>query len=554
MKKFLALTLSLAMMVSMLAACGNDTTSDTNTGSENTTSSSGTASSSGSADSTNTSGDADTTEPDLSGEPDGVVPGTSATFYATNTNAPASQLPGYGGSVNIIYILIYDTLFWSPSARYDDLDGLLVDTWTISDDGLTWVLNLHENVTFNNGNPLNAESVISSLDYYIVEKYDTFTFSAVETYEATGEFQVTIQMSSPDPEFMFKTCNHNVGIFDTGLYEEMGRVVEAAYMAGSGPYYVSDYAIGDSLTLTAREDHWCEERQAHIETLTCKCITNANTQYNSLAAGEVDYGCVTSYDTMEMLQANDIGTVIDAPGTLTTVWMNADGMCEYLANERVREALSLLLNQDELVIAATGGYGTVGQNAINSGLSYSHDRIYDPDAALAILAEEGVDPSTIELTAITTASYSELFSNMQAQLMEFGITLNFVIQESPAVITAGAAGEWDLWAELGGVNNLPYYSKLSNILNTTGSQYMIHDDAIAADVDSIVTESLLELDTTVRNDLLNDALQLLDEHYAYLLNYTSLTWAYANNRIANVNVDWWNAPLNWRAWESWIVE
>lgn len=89
MKRKLAFILSLAMMASLFASCGNDTISDTSaTDTSNTTSST-----------TDTTINNDSIV-DLTGEPDGVVAGTSTTFYSTNTNVPANQLPGYGGSVN----------------------------------------------------------------------------------------------------------------------------------------------------------------------------------------------------------------------------------------------------------------------------------------------------------------------------------------------------------------------------------------------------------------------------------------------------------------------
>ncbi len=416
---------------------------------------------------------------------------------------------------------------------------------------MTWVLNLHENVNFHNGNSLNADSVISTFDYYIANNIGT-ALDTVTSYEATGEYQVTLSLSAPSAELMYYLSVSTISIFDTTAYDEMGLVVEAAYMAGSGPYMITDYAIGDYITFEAVEDYWYPERQAHIETVTCDIISNTSTQASALSSGELDYGDVMIYTTYETLMGNDNLNIIQSEDGCKTIWFNVDnGLCEYLSNDRVREALTMMIDMEQVMLVASGGYGGLNYNALNYGIDYVDGHVYDPEGGLAILEEEGIDPSDITLTAITNAFASDLFVNIQAQLMEYGVTLEFVVQELPAVLTAGLNGEWDLWCEMGGLTALPYYgSAIGSIWSETAGQPVVQDNDIVDTIASLTSDYLNAADLDEGYAILEEAVAILDENYAYIGSYSSARWAVFSDRIQNPVVC--ANSGSWYIWDSWV--
>lgn len=546
MKKKLSLVLSLAMVLSLLASCStSDSSSSTSsTNSTTSTTTNTTASESNSSD----------TAVDLSTAPDGVVAGTVSTMYV-NADCVTQQLPGQYTNGQWIYAMMYDTLFWSPSGMYDDMEGLLVETYEVSDDQLTWVLNLHEDVYFNNGKNLTAQSVLDSFQYHIDINNDV-QLSDVSTYEATGEYQVTMILNNPDPEFMTKMAVANFAIFDTTLYKEYGANVDAAYMSGSGPYYISDYGVGDYITFTASPDHWNSERQAHIETIDCKVILDANSQATALASGALDYGAVTDYVLYETLSGYDDLTLISMPETIAyrPVWLNSStesGYTDMLNNVRVREALCMMVDTEQVALAYGGGYGANGNNAFSSYVDYDHSRVYDPEGGLAILEEEGIDPADIVLTGITSTATSAIFINLQAQLGDCGVTLNFTLQDDPAVISAMRAGEWDLFSNNGGMTSLAFNAPIANTLGSGANAIYVPDADVRSYVAGYADAAQVATSEEAKMDALAELARVLDEEYLYIASVNACSWYSFSENIINPVIDY--NMMGWRPWNSWVA-
>lgn len=546
MKKAISLVLTLSMMITMLAACGSDTADSTTPSTD-----------SGSTDSNTSSGItgdnvvvSDDIEVDFSQEPEGVVAGTAATI-SSDTDFASQLLPYTYNGGRHFYSYVYDSLFWDENNDGDSSTPLLVESYTVSEDGSTWVLNLYEDIYFHNGNNLTAASVVGSFDFY-AEYNLTTAMNDIASYEATDEYQVTFvldDIGAETPNFL------GIFIFDYTSYEELGYTADAGIGAGSGPYEIVSYSIGDNVVLKAVEDLWHDTRQAHIETVTMEIITNANTIYSAIAAGDIQYAKITDYSSYELLSMSDEHVIVTQDGTPCVIWMNATGFCDYLGNAVVREALSMLIDDEQVMLAATGGYGIVNSNPLNSNFSdyYTHDRIYDPEAAIAMIEAEGIAPEDIELIAITDTANAAAFTNIQAQLMEYGITLNFTASDMNVVMTVGTAGEWDLWNNTGGLSDVKLYTVgVNNILSHDAAQVIVTDPELKIEVADMIAEAVTTLDINEFYDILADVCQTLDENYVYLCSWQGVIWNVFTSNIVNPVVD--SSLTQWRIYESWIAE
>src|SRR5262249_4498039 len=113
----------------------------------------------------------------LAGLAPGVVAAGSATGSASN-RSDALQQPPTGGSITLaragdsdslapqpttagvafqVFNNIYDTLIgFNDQLTYE---GILAESWEISDDGLTYTFHLRRGITFHDGTPFNADAV-----------------------------------------------------------------------------------------------------------------------------------------------------------------------------------------------------------------------------------------------------------------------------------------------------------------------------------------------------------------------------------------------------------
>lgn len=545
MKKALSLMVVLSLCLSLLAGCGSTADTTDSTGTTNTSSSSTSTATSGADALPGTSTDATGLE-----EPDGIVPGTLVNVY-TPADFISGQLPDQARGGRWMTTILYDTLFYSPSGDWTDITGLLVEDWTISDDYLTWVLNLHDDVKFANGNPLTAQTVADNFDY----KYDVGAASSlttVDSYEVTGEYQLTLHFNTPNNEFMNLMSVSHMGIFDVESYYANGADLTASYKVGSGPYYASDYALGDYITFTANPDYWREDRMPHIETIVCKFIDDSSTQVTTLTTSDMDYGYFDDVYTYELLDLEDHLTILSDPGTNRTLWFNVDsGFCEYLSNIRVREALTMMIDTEELAYVSSGGLGSSNVSAL-AAVEYEGNRTYDPEGAIAILAEEGLTPEDIVLTGVCAVAQTTMFTNLQAQFAESGVTFDFFPQDTAASSSTGMSGEWDVWCESGGVTFGSYYNYLNNIMGASASTLVIRDQEMAPLVADMVSEIFAQDTDEKKMDMIMDLQGMLDENYQYIATVSKYRFHAFNEKIVNPVIDANGAC--WLPWFSWVAE
>lgn len=546
MKKTLSIILALAMTLSLLAGCSESTTADTSdtssTAATTTTTTTTTATDSGSSDE-----GATTTE--AGGEPEGTVAGSVLSCYFP-MDVTTQTLPGQVSSALWLYPLMYDQLMYTPDGTYDTIEGLLVKDWTSSDDACEWVLNLHEDVCYANGNNMTAAHVIRCFE--ILEGNGASTFSSMQSYEATGEYQITITYATSRPEFLYELANGHCGMFDPTAIDEAGGVVsnETLYMAGTGPYYLSDYASGNYMTFTANPNYWNEDRTPHIETLDCKIILDQNTQVTALLSGECSYGLVENYSNYETILSSDSLISTEFYGQPRAVYMNASS--GILSNIRVREALSMLVDPDQLAAAATGGFGYALDSAFSGvSLTYTHSRVYDPEGGLAILEEEGIDPASIVLYPMVDSSVSPLYYNLQAQLAEYGITLEFSVRDNPAVLSDLWAGNWDLSSCSGGLNNISYSTSIFDMFGEGGIHHLCRDENIEAEAAGLVRTALTSANREEEMENIDKLLELLDVNYAYLAAVQVPEWHITAANVQNTVYD--QVCGDWMPWEWWLA-
>jgi peptide/nickel transport system substrate-binding protein len=160
----------------------------------------------------------------------------------------------------------------------------------LSEDGLTWTITLQENVTFSDGEPLNAYTLEKLYDWYNateLKEWYPITMYAL-SWEALDEhtFQITTEVpvgSLPGWGGMwsFLLPPHIWGDKDNeSLYTFDNPVI------GSGPYTLTEYKPGEYLIYDARSDYW--GGVPAVDQLVFQIFGNWDAQIQSLISGEID--------------------------------------------------------------------------------------------------------------------------------------------------------------------------------------------------------------------------------------------------------------------------
>ena len=195
---------------------------------------------------------------------------------------------GTDGRSALVVSMVYDDL-----VSYDadmNIAPWLAESWTVSADGLTVTFKLVENAKWHDDEPLTAEDVKFTIDYYIGEEvpYDTALMSRIDSVETDGDYTVIVHMKEPyawvldDFEDVPIMPKHiwNDKDWDWPVHPDMMPI-------GSGPFKWDSYLDGEWIKLVANEDFWMEGKP-HLGTYTVRVISESSARYLAISTGEAD--------------------------------------------------------------------------------------------------------------------------------------------------------------------------------------------------------------------------------------------------------------------------
>jgi peptide/nickel transport system substrate-binding protein len=159
--------------------------------------------------------------------------------------------------------LIYTALVGTTDDGKLSPDSGAAKKWDMAPDGRTWTFWLHDNITFQNGDPLTAEDVKFSLEKMIgpqsVASYIGRLRTQIDTIEVAGPHKLVIKTKKPALFLPWDVSDiqGTEGMIQPKKYtEQVGDDGFANNPVGSGPYKVVEQRHGDYLKLEAVDQHW----------------------------------------------------------------------------------------------------------------------------------------------------------------------------------------------------------------------------------------------------------------------------------------------------------
>ena len=261
--------------------------------------------------------------------------------------------------------MLYDTLF--AMDEQFQIKPQMVDTWSVSDDGLTWTFKLRDGLEWHDGTPVTAEDCIASLkrwavrdsmglklsqllaDYKVVDP-KTFQMVFKEKFgpvlELLGKPSVVVPFIMPkrvaetDP---YKQIEDYTGsgpfIFKKDEWKPGEKTV---YLKNTKykprPEPMSGLAGGKVVNLDRVEWVWIQDNE---------------TQVNALLKGEIDMIESVNYDTLPVLEKDKNVRVITARTSNQYVF-RMNWLIPPFNNVKIRQAAMVALSQEEFLQANIG--------------------------------------------------------------------------------------------------------------------------------------------------------------------------------------------------------
>lgn len=306
----------------------------------------------------------------------------------------------------------------------------IASSWEESKDGLTYTFHLNKNMTFSNGDKLDAEDVAWSINELIAKQYhDAEALAAVSKVEAKGADTVVMTLKTPNSNLLWTLTGRTGLVFDKDAdYDLKTQAI------GSGPYTVDKFVENSSITLKANEQYWGKNK-AKTPTVVIKYLADDNAAVNALKSGDVQVLAPITETLAEPFASDpDKYTVKAGDGTdkYVLAFNNASG--SKLADKRIRQAIRYAINHKE-IIASRGGADKALGGPIPS-LDPGYEDLtglypYDQAKAKSLMAEAGYSTDKpLELSLTYANIYgTELGDQLRSQLKPIGIDLKVNVVE-----------------------------------------------------------------------------------------------------------------------------
>ena len=342
---------------------------------------------------------------------------------------PTSYDIGQGaeyGNRSPFFQAVFDTLLQKNAAG--EIEPWLATDWEYNGDNTVLTLTLRDDATFTDGEPVDADAVVGSLERFRDGTSPQAATLAGKEFAAVDPTTVTITQSAPDPSLV------NLLSIAPGLIQAPSTFDDpdsATHPIGSGPYVLDTAAsvTGTTYVYTANPDYWNPD-VVKYDNLTINVIEDPTATLNALKAGEANGAKIVNNDTIPEIEASGWtieANELDFQGLL--LFDRAGTMAPELADVNVRKAINMAFDREALLEALQAGYGTVTEQVFPT-TSVGYDEAldstyeYDPDAAKDLLAEAGY-PDGFTLNMMSTPAFQTTFDLVGQQLADIGITVNF---------------------------------------------------------------------------------------------------------------------------------
>ena len=360
---------------------------------------------------------------------------------------------------------VYDTLT-AVNPETNQVEGVLAESWDISDDGLEYTLHLRQGITFHDGTPFNADAVTFAFDRILGPAKATAStswVSAVTGAEVIDEYAVKLLLSEPFSPLLGNLASGYFGIPSPTAVQTMGDDL-GTHPVGTGRWKFKEWITGESITFVPNEEYVnvrsiAENKGApYLDELVFRNIPEAETQIAAFETGEVNM--VTPPEREVQRFQEDPAFEVLIPKTSTGTHYVEFSMIEPPAGEfgaqwkppfddiRLRQAVAYAINTDEILENVLFGLGTRNYGPMPTGLFAYKPEIeefgyhFDPERAKALLAEAGwadadgdgvLEKGNAKLEVLfwgwSGQPYEKVVEVIQGQLQQVGFKVNLQLQE-----------------------------------------------------------------------------------------------------------------------------
>jgi peptide/nickel transport system substrate-binding protein len=325
-----------------------------------------------------------------------------------------------------MYLSVYDTLLHTNSDA--EITEGVADKWEYNGDLTELTLHIREGQKFTNGEALDADAVVASLNVSRKGPSTATNLTAVTDVKATDESTVVLTLSAPDAALIPNLADVAGAV---GAPEVLTAESSTLEPVGSGPYSLDKSSVaGSNYVLKKNPDNWDADSYP-FETVKFQIIADPTAITNAMQAGQLDYVGLTSPDQVTQFPSPKFTTGYNNATGLGVLWLaDREGtVIPALKDVRVRQAINLALDRESIAAKLQAGSLHPTEQVVNPNGGAWSDELnetysYNVQEAKSLMAEAGYADGfavTMPSTFLSTA-YEPALSQ---QLGEIGIKVTW---------------------------------------------------------------------------------------------------------------------------------
>lgn len=304
-------------------------------------------------------------------------------------------------------------------------EPVLAETVEPNKDATEWTIRLRSGVTFHDGKPLTSKDVLYSLQRIEKEAFPGLvSLGPINLKGAKTMDSRTLRIPFDSP----------YSILPEGLAGGFTiRIVPVGFNpkspVGTGPFKYKSFTPGQQSTFVRYDDYW-QNGKPYLDSLVVIDFADETAQVNALQAGQVDLVNQLSYPSVAPVEGNGGKIVVSKTAAFVNLAMRVD--TAPFNDVRVRQALRLAVDRNQLNEQVWGGYGSVGNDVFGSitpAFKSLPQREQDIEQAKSLLKEAGQSNLNVSLYSSAIAPGAESTASVFAtQAKAAGVTVNIKTQ------------------------------------------------------------------------------------------------------------------------------
>ena len=279
-----------------------------------------------------------------------------------------------------------------------EMEPDLVKDFSISNDGLVYTFNLHENVRWHDGELFTADDVVYTFDVLLDEKTNTVRRGHFKINDAPIKFikidTFTIQAILPQPYAPFLSVL-DMGILPKHLLEDIDINTADFNRSpiGTGPFKFADWRPDQFIRLIRNDDYF--KGPAKLNGIVMRIIPDSTTSLVALKNGEIDLSGIPGKDIEKIKQISWLDFYTYSRLSYSYIGLNVQKAP--FNNKLIRQAIAYSINKQMIIDSVLRGYGDEA-HIPSSPLSWAYPNdsslfkfSYSPERSKSLIKEAGYE-------------------------------------------------------------------------------------------------------------------------------------------------------------------